>query len=136
MESIIGGIIIGIAVSMMLLFNGRVAGISGIAGGILNPKISDKKWRLFFLLGLLSGGFILNYLRPSSFTLISYASPLDYIVAGFLVGFGTLLGSGCTSGHGVCGISRFSKRSIISTLIFIISGILGVLLFKLLRGNL
>jgi uncharacterized membrane protein YedE/YeeE len=136
MESIIGGFIIGGAVSIMLLFNGRVTGISGIVGGILNPKISDKRWRLLFLAGLICGGFILKYFHSSSFSLISNATPLDYIGAGFLVGFGTLLGNGCTSGHGVCGISRFSIRSIISTLIFITSGIIGVILFKLLRGNL
>lgn len=136
MESIIGGFIIGGAVSIMLLFNGRVTGISGIVGGIINPEISDKSWRLLFLAGLLVGGFILRYFHPSSFSLLSSAGPFDYILAGLFVGFGTLLGNGCTSGHGVCGISRFSVRSIISTLTFIISGIIGVVLFKIIRGSL
>ena len=136
MESLIGGIIIGIAVSIMLLFNGRVTGISGIIGGVLNPEVLDKNWRLLFLSGLFLGGFVLRFLRPSSFNLASHAKTVDYIFAGFLVGFGTLLANGCTSGHGICGISRFSVRSIVSTLTFILSGIIGVLLFKFIRGEL
>jgi uncharacterized membrane protein YedE/YeeE len=136
MEAIIGGVIIGVAVSIMLLFNGRVTGISGIIGGVLNPNTLDKNWRLLFLGGLLIGGFLLRFLYPPSFNLISNAGPVDYVIAGLLVGFGTLMGNGCTSGHGVCGISRFSVRSIVSTLTFILSGIVGVLLFKLIRGEL
>lgn len=136
MDQIIGGVIIGISATLMLLFNGRVIGISGIIGAILNPKVTDKTWRFFFLAGLLLGGVTLKILRPEVFTLISNAAPVDYIIAGFLVGFGTLLGNGCTSGHGVCGISRLSVRSMIATVIFIASGVFSVLLFKLLRGGL
>jgi len=136
LQSIFGGALIGIAVSIMLLFNGRVTGISGIVGGILNPNALDRNWRIFFILGLFLGGLSLKYLAPSSMILESLATPNDYILAGLLVGFGTIMGNGCTSGHGVCGISRFSKRSIISTLTFILSGIVSVQLFKLLRGGL
>lgn len=136
-NALIGGTLIGLAVSIMLLFNGKVTGISGILGGIMNPQTTDKKWRLFFIAGLLFGGLILKILASDQvFTIETNVSNLDYIIAGFLVGFGTLLGNGCTSGHGVCGISRFSARSIIATIVFISSGILSVLLFKYIRGEL
>lgn len=136
-DALIGGSLIGLAVSIMLLFNGKVTGISGIIGGLINPKMSDKKWRLFFLAGLLFGGLFLRfYTADQVFKIETSALNTDYIIAGFLVGFGTLLGNGCTSGHGVCGISRFSPRSIIATIVFISSGILSVILFKLIRGEL
>ena len=133
MEAIDGGVLIGVAATMMLLFNGRVTGISGIVGGLLNPVSKDKSWRILFLLGLLVGGFFLRFFHPVSFVTVSNAWRIDYMIAGFFVGFGTLMGNGCTSGHGVCGISRFSFRSIISTIIFMLSGIVGVVLFKLIR---
>lgn len=136
MNQVLGGVIIGLAATMMLLFNGRVTGISGIVGGILNIKSSDKSWRVLFITGLILGGFFLKFLQPEAFTLISSATPIDYIIAGFLVGFGTLLGNGCTSGHGVCGISRFSTRSIVATLTFIAAGMLSVLIFRFVRGEL
>ena len=136
MEAIYGGVLIGVAATMMLLFNGRVTGISGIVGGLLNPVSKDKSWRILFLLGLLVGGFFLRFFHPVSFVTVSNAWRIDYMIAGFFVGFGTLMGNGCTSGHGVCGISRFSFRSIISTIIFMLSGIVGVVLFKLIRGYL
>jgi uncharacterized membrane protein YedE/YeeE len=136
MISIVGGAIIGIAVSLMLLFNGRVTGISGIVGGLLPPKSNDFNWRATFILGLLAGGFILQFVLPEAFEIKSSAQTIDYIIAGLLVGFGTLLGNGCTSGHGVCGISRFSTRSIMSTVTFISFGVLSVLLFKFIRGGL
>lgn len=136
MISIVGGAIIGIAVSLMLLFNGRVTGISGIIGGTLTPKSNDTIWRVTFILGLLAGGFVLKFILPEAFEIKSSAQTIDYIIAGLLVGFGTLLGNGCTSGHGVCGISRFSVRSIMSTVTFISFGVLSVLLFKYIRGGL
>ena len=136
MYQVLGGVIIGLAATMMLLFTGRVTGISGIVGGILNPSTPDKMWRLLFLVGLILGGTFLKLLQPELFTVISSAAPLDYVIAGFLVGFGTLLGSGCTSGHGVCGISRFSSRSIVATITFISAGVISVVLFRLLRGEL
>lgn len=136
LNAIIGGIIIGLAVSLMMLFNGRVTGISGIIGGVIKPHKNDLNWRVTFILGLVFGGFILQFLRPEAFVQISSALPIDYMIAGVLVGFGTLLGNGCTSGHGVCGISRLSVRSIVATLTFIGFGIISVLIFKLVRGSL
>lgn len=136
MESVFGGVLIGLSVSLMLLFNGRVTGISGIIGGLLKKETLDRHWRYFFIAGLLVGGIILKITAPKSFEVISNASPVDYIIAGFLVGFGTLLGNGCTSGHGVCGISRLSPRSILSTVTFILFGVISVIIFKYFRGDL
>lgn len=136
MEQVLGGMIIGLAATMMLLFTGRVTGISGILGGILNPTTRDKDWRIYFITGLILGGAFIRLIKPEFFTVISAAGTVDYIIAGFLVGFGTLLGNGCTSGHGVCGISRFSPRSIIATITFIAAGVLSVVMFRLLRGEL
>lgn len=137
MNALIGGSLIGIAVSIMLLFVGRVTGISGIIGGLLNFETTDKKWRIFFLLGMLFGGvFLRNYDQDQFFKIETKALNIDFVIAGFLVGFGTLLGNGCTSGHGVCGISRLSLRSIFATVLFISSGILSLVIFKYLRGDL
>jgi uncharacterized membrane protein YedE/YeeE len=136
MNAVIGGILIGLAVSLMLLFNGRVTGISGILGGIIKPQKNDLNWRVAFIGGLVFGGFILQNLRPEAFIQLSSAVWFDYVIAGILVGFGTLLGNGCTSGHGVCGISRLSIRSIIATLTFIIFGMISVIIFKFVRGSL
>ena len=135
-DGIKGGILIGLAVSLMMLFNGRVTGISGILGGIVKPKKNDLNWRVAFIGGLLFGGLILLWIKPEVFVQVSGAMWFDYIIAGLLVGFGTLLGNGCTSGHGVCGISRLSIRSIFATIIFIIFGIISVYIFKIMRGSL
>lgn len=135
MDAILGGILIGIAASLMLLLNGRVSGISGIIGGLLNPQKSDISWRVCFLLGLLIGGLTLSVHMPQSMIQKSAGTPVDFVLAGFLVGFGTLLGNGCTSGHAVCGISRFSLRSLVATMTFILFGIISVVLFRLIRGE-
>lgn len=135
-NALIGGVLIGLAVSLMMLFNGRVTGISGIIAGIIKPNKTDLDWRVSFLGGLILGGIALLFMRPESFVQISSAHWGDYLFAGLLVGFGTLLGNGCTSGHGVCGISRLSVRSIIATVTFISFGVLSVLVFKMLRGSL
>jgi uncharacterized membrane protein YedE/YeeE len=134
--ALLGGAMIGIAVSLMLFLNGRVTGVSGIVSGALNPKKGDFSWRLSFVMGLLFGGVFLQILKPEVF--ISYAKQewFDFIIAGLIVGFGTLLGSGCTSGHGVCGISRMSPRSILATMLFILFGVLSVGVFRFLRGEL
>lgn len=134
--ALIGGSIIGIAVSLMLIFNGRVTGISGIVAGVLRPIKGDTLWRSLFLLGLLIGGFILKVVRPESFESQSLNMHIwDYAIAGFLVGVGTLLGNGCTSGHGVCGNSRLSVRSMVATMTFILFGVISVVIFKFLRGE-
>jgi uncharacterized membrane protein YedE/YeeE len=135
-NAILGGVLIGIAASLMMLFNGRVTGISGILAGIIHPKKLDISWRASFLIGLLTGGIVLKFFRPEVFLQSSSALWGDYIFAGLLVGFGTLLGNGCTSGHGVCGISRMSVRSIMATTTFITFGMLSLYVFKVIRGSL
>jgi uncharacterized membrane protein YedE/YeeE len=135
-NALMGGALIGIAVSLMLVFNGRVTGISGIVGGILKPHKGDVSWRLFFIFGLFFGGIILRFFAPATLEDLTNKPIADFVIGGLLVGFGTLLGNGCTSGHGVCGISRFSPRSILATITFISFGIISVLIFKTLRGEL
>lgn len=135
-NAIIGGVLIGVAVSLMMLFNGKVTGISGIVSGALTPKKHDTAWRVFFITGLLIGGLLLKVLYPQSLTITTHTSYIDFVFAGLLVGYGTLLGNGCTSGHGVCGISRFSVRSILATGTFITFGIISVVIFKFVRGEL
>lgn len=133
LNALYGGVLIGIAVSIMLLFNGRVTGISGILNGVLNPTKGDTLWRVFFISGLLLGGLALKILKPTFFEIGNNLTLYEFIkigIAGLLVGFGTILGSGCTSGHGICGISRLSLRSIVATLSFIFSGILMVYFLK------
>lgn len=125
----LGGVIIGIAVSLMLLLNGRVTGISGIVNGILSPVKGDVLWRILFVLGLLIGGMTLKTIKADVFSNELPTSTLKTILAGLLVGFGTIMGSGCTSGHGICGISRLSIRSIMATLIFILAGMGVVYVF-------
>lgn len=123
-SALVGGLFIGLAVSLMLILNGRVTGISGIIYGLLNPTKGDIAWRIYFIAGLLGGGFIT--MTNSQLSHFDWKIP----VAGLLVGFGTVLGSGCTSGHGVCGISRLSPRSIVATIIFILSGIATVFILR------
>lgn len=135
MESILGGIIIGSAVSLLLLFNGRVTGISGIVGSLLKKDSTEKDWRIAFVTGLFIGGLVLRFVNPNAFDILTSATLIDYVIAGLLVGFGTQLGNGCTSGHGVCGLSRFSLRSLTATVTFILFGIASVYVFKKLRGE-
>lgn len=130
MHALMGGILIGVSVSIMLLFNGRVTGISGIIGGLLFPSKGDVQWRILFIFGMVFGGVFLKLLKPDTFDGQLKTESWTLVIAGVLVGFGTLLGSGCTSGHGICGISRFSVRSIVATLSFMLAGILSVAFFK------
>jgi uncharacterized membrane protein YedE/YeeE len=133
--SLLGGMLIGLSASAMLLLDGKIAGISGILAGVLKPVRGDTLWRVCFLAGLLAGGILLRIFFPSAFD-FGIIRPLPMlIVAGLLVGFGTRLGSGCTSGHGVCGVSRLSPRSLVATATFIFTGALTVYLLKLLSGN-
>lgn len=118
----IGGALIGLSASMMLLLNGRIAGISGIIGGGLKLPAGDLAWRLAFVLGLLAGGGALVAFYPETFAVNIDRSTGALVVAGLLVGFGTRLGNGCTSGHGVCGLSRLSPRSLVATITFMSAG--------------
>ena len=120
-SALAGGALIGVSASMLLMLNGRIAGISGIVGGLVRPKAEETAWRAYFVAGLLLGGVLLLALRPATFGASTVTLPMA-IVAGLLVGFGTRLGSGCTSGHGVCGLARFSRRSLAATLTFMGSG--------------
>ena len=129
-QPLCGGILIGLSVTLMLLFSGRVTGISGIIGGLIKPLKTDYFWRLSFIFGLISGGYILNEFLPSAFVNTLSLSSFQVAIAGVLVGFGTLLGGGCTSGHGVCGVSRLSLRSLIATIIFISTGMISVIIMR------
>jgi len=129
-KALLGGILIGTSVSLMLFWNGRVTGISGIINGALSKPKGDTAWRALFLLGLLTGGLFLYALSPQSFSGALDTPIWTVAVAGLLVGFGTIMGSGCTSGHGVCGLSRLSPRSIVATIAFMVAGIVAVALFK------
>jgi uncharacterized membrane protein YedE/YeeE len=128
-QSIIGGSIIGIAVSLLLLFNGKVLGVSGILGGLFNNPLSKNYWRLFFVLGLLISPLIYSIFYPIPIIEIT-SNKLLIIVGGLLVGFGSRLGSGCTSGHGVCGLARLSLRSFIATMTFIFFGFVTVFVIQ------
>lgn len=129
-NALVGGSIIGVSVSLMLLLNGRVTGISGIINGILTPAKGDTAWRVLFVLGLLAGGLTVSSFNPDTFSGQLPTESWTVIVAGLLVGFGTILGSGCTSGHGVCGISRMSPRSLVATMTFISAGVAAVYIFR------
>lgn len=132
---LIGGILIGLASIGLMLFNGRIAGISGITGGLLAPRRGDIGWRAAFVVGLVAGGFALRVVYPEAFPTEVKASLPALVVAGLLVGVGTRLGSGCTSGHGVCGMSRLSPRSIVATLTFMATGMLTVAAVRHLFGG-
>jgi uncharacterized membrane protein YedE/YeeE len=113
---------------LLILLNGRIAGISGIVGGLLAKKGSEVGWRAVFIAGLLLGAFIYMLATGGALVINIQASLPVIAIAGLLVGFGTRLGSGCTSGHGIIGIARFSKRSIVATLVFLVAGIITVFL--------
>ncbi len=117
-SGLIGGLLIGVAAALLLLLNGRISGISGIVGGLMAPRSSDAGWRVVFIAGLLLGAFSYMLATGGAMPVMMQASMPVLIVAGLLVGFGTRFGSGCTSGHGLCGIARLSKRSIVATAVF------------------
>lgn len=132
-SALIGGALIGVAASILILFNGRIAGISGIVGGLLRPAHGDIGWRIAFAVGLLA--------TPGLYQLVTDLPPIRIdagwpvlIVAGLLVGVGTRYGAGCTSGHGVCGLSRLSPRSLIATLVFMGAGFATVFIVRHLLG--
>ena len=123
----LGGALIGIASTLLLVAHGRIAGISGVAGGLLQRATADRAWRLAFLAGLASSGLIASIVAPAAIG-APVRSIGAVVVAGVLVGFGTRLGSGCTSGHGVCGISRWSGRSLVAVATFMVTGAITAIL--------
>src|SRR5579883_791802 len=135
LQSLIGGLLIGVSASAMLLLDGKVAGISGIFAGILRPVRGETLWKGCFLAGLVAGGLLLRLLLPQAFAVGLVRSPAALMAAGLLVGYGTRLGNGCTSGHGVCGVSRLSRRSIAATAVFLATGALTVFVINHLFGG-
>jgi len=132
--TLLGGVLIGLSAAFLLLFNGRIAGICGIAFGLFNLQKGDKLWRLLFVIGLVLGVFLAHWLTDIAVPEPSQANLPILILGGLLVGFGTQIGSGCTSGHGVCGIARLSNRSILATLLFISFGMISMTVFRHLLG--
>jgi uncharacterized membrane protein YedE/YeeE len=127
--SLAGGILLGLASALFILLNGRILGISGIVGGLMRPGSSDKGWRLAFLLGMLVAPLLYFLLAGPTAPRID-AGWGTLVVAGLLVGVGTRYGAGCTSGHGVCGLSRLSPRSLVATLAFMGAGFVTVFLAR------
>ncbi|MEX3634619.1 YeeE/YedE family protein [Paraburkholderia sp. BR14320] len=132
--SLTGGLIIGAAAAVLVLFNGRIAGISGIFGGLLSLPRNDINWRLAFVAGLIGAPVVAGLLGKPAVADIE-ASWSVVLVAGFLVGLGTRYASGCTSGHGVCGLSRGSLRSLVATLTFMAAGFMTVFVQRHLIGG-
>jgi len=130
--SLAGGIILGVASAIFILVNGRILGISGILGGLLPPKAGDTTWRVFFLLGMLAAPTVFHAVVPAQYITAPRmdASGWMVIAAGLLVGIGTRYASGCTSGHGVCGLSRLSPRSLVATLSFMGAGFVMVYVLR------
>ena len=131
--SALGGVMIGLASGLLILFNGRIAGISGILGGMLRAARGDLSWRLSFLLGLIASPLIYALAVPLPEVRIDAAYP-TLVIAGLLVGVGTRYGSGCTSGHGVCGLSRRSPRSLVAVVSFMFAGFATVFVMRHLIG--
>jgi uncharacterized protein len=131
--SLAGGVIIGISAAMFVLLNGRIAGISGVLGGLLKPVRGDISWRVAFIAGLLGAPLLYALFTELPRPQID-AGYAGLVAAGLLVGVGTRYGSGCTSGHGVCGISRFSPRSLVATAAFMLAGFVTVFIARHLIG--
>ncbi|MBJ7419096.1 MAG: YeeE/YedE family protein [Rhodoferax sp.] len=130
--SLSGGVLLGIASAMMVLLSGRILGISGILGGLLAPRTGDMGWRLAFLLGMGAAPLVFAALMPPELLPVVRIDASEPVIAlaGVLVGLGTRYGSGCTSGHGVCGLSRLSPRSLVATLSFMAAGFATVYLLR------
>jgi uncharacterized membrane protein YedE/YeeE len=136
LSGLLGGALIGLAASALMLLTGRIAGISGIFGGLITPGANDRGWRLAFVAGLIAApliaAFAFNLPLPAP---TMPASLIIVAIAGLLVGFGSRMGGGCTSGHGVCGIARFSARSIVATVIFMATAIATVAVMRHIIGG-
>lgn len=133
-SSLAGGALVGIAAAAMLLFSGRIAGNSGIIAGLLTLHKDKAYWKLFYVLGLFLGALLYQWYKGGNVEIAIDASYPVLVIAGLLVGYGTRLGGGCTSGHGICGIARFSKRSIAATVIFLVTGMATVFVIKHIWG--
>jgi uncharacterized membrane protein YedE/YeeE len=131
--SLAGGVLIGLAAALLLLFNGRIAGISGILGGLLEWPRGDVAWRVAFLLGLIGAPLVYSLISPLPAAQVD-ASAATLVAAGLLVGVGARYGGGCTSGHGVCGLSRRSPRSVVATIAFMAAGFVTVFIVRHLVG--
>lgn len=130
LQAAAGGVLIGLAAALLIVVNGRIAGISGFVAGLLSGDREERPWRAAFVLGLIAGATLLTLafgLHPSDDLQTGW---LGMAIAGLLVGYGTRLGAGCTSGHGICGIARFSPRSIVATLVFMGFGALTVYVIR------
>ncbi|NVK23388.1 MAG: YeeE/YedE family protein [Gammaproteobacteria bacterium] len=129
-EALFGGALIGVSAVILLLFAGRIAGACGIAFSLINPAVSNQGWRLMFIVGTVLGGFLAHQMTEVPVPNAPTSNLLLLILGGFLTGFGSKLGNGCTSGHGICGIARLSPRSIISTLTFMLAGFVFVIVLR------
>ena len=129
-----GGILLGLAAALYAILHGRILGISGIVSGLLSPKEGDVNWRLSLVLGILSAPLLSSLFIDLHTTTVIDADWISIIVAGLLVGFGANYGSGCTSGHGVCGLSRLSPRSLVATVSFMTAGFLIVFVIRHVLG--
>jgi len=135
MMAIIGGAIIGLSASLLLLSTGRIAGISGILGDLLKPKSGEKHWRVLFIFGLFVTGSLGVVFMPEQIQTPKDHSLVALVAAGLMVGFGTRLSNGCTSGHGICGLSRFSKRSFVAVLTFMATGFITATTIQIISGG-
>lgn len=134
MSALLGGALIGAAAAVLLWLNGRVAGVSGIFNGVLSPQSGETAWRVLFLLGLVAGASLYAAVNPAGYTPRAGFPLALLLVGGFLVGFGTRMGAGCTSGHGVCGVARLSLRSVVATAIFVLAGMTTVFVVRHVLG--
>lgn len=130
MTALIGGILIGISSTIMLAWNGRIAGISGMVHGLVTPAAGEVTWRWIFLVGLIGGGALYEFGAGFGRTPQLGFMPLAMIIGGLLVGFGTRMGNGCTSGHGVCGLGRLSPRSLVAVITFLATGMITVYVMR------
>lgn len=129
-----GGLLIGLSATLLLFLNGRIAGISGMLGGLISTAGFERYWRVAFLVGIVLGAYVFSLFRPDMIDLRANYPVWLLALGGFLVGFGTRMGNGCTSGHAICGIARFSVRSIVATLTFMLTGFVTVYVIRHLIG--
>lgn len=131
--AVLGGLLIGASALVLLAVSGRIAGVSGIVGGLANAGVGDRGWRLAFVLGLVLGGALLLWLDPAALPGVAGPWPL-VAAAGLLVGYGARAANGCTSGHGVCGLGRRSRRSLVAVLVFMATGVFAAQVVRPLLG--